>query len=76
MNDNRPGRRARLPQGFNQISYEAVRRAVLVARQRGLDEARAARETAWGMHPALPVPLVNDGAEQAVWDAFPSPRVT
>jgi hypothetical protein len=66
MDDDRI-RPRRLPIGFNAISYEAVRRAVLVARQQGRDEARAARDVAWGLHPSLPWPLILDAAEDAQW---------
>jgi hypothetical protein len=75
MDDERPGP-TRIPVGFNEVSYAAVRRAVLIARQRGLDEARAAREIDWGMHPALPVPMIHDAAKQALWGALPAARAT
>jgi hypothetical protein len=60
-------RRTYLPAGFNQASYDAVRRAILVARQRGGDETKIAREVAWGLHPSLPWPLILDAAEEARW---------
>jgi hypothetical protein len=66
MDDDRTQPR-RLPAGFNEVSYEAVRRAVLIARQQGRDEARAARDVALGLHPALPWPLILDAAEEAQW---------
>lgn len=60
----------RIPAGLNEASYEAVRRAVLVARQRGADEGQAAREAAWGRHPALPLPMIWDAAEEVRWLAL------
>lgn len=65
MDGDTPQHRRRLPAGFNEASYEAVRRAMLVARQQGRDEFRAARELALGLHPALPLPLIWEAAEEA-----------
>jgi hypothetical protein len=59
--------RRRIPAGLNEASYEAVRQAVLIARQHGTDEGKAAREVAWGQHPALPLPMIWDAAEEARW---------
>lgn len=65
----RPLNRRRIPAGLNEASYEAVRRAVLVARQHGTDEGKAAREVARGQHPALPMGMIWDAAEAVRWDS-------
>lgn len=52
-----------VPIGFTPPTLAAVMAAACAARADGRDPAQAAREAAWGQHPALPASLIGDAVE-------------
>jgi hypothetical protein len=55
-----------VPTGFTPLTLAAVMAAARTARAESRDPAMAAREAAWGLHPALPASLIGDAVEHVL----------
>lgn len=55
-----------IPTGFTPMTLAAVMTIAAAARAGGRDPARAARDMAWGLHPALPAALITDAVEHVL----------
>ena len=58
-----PARPGAIPAGFTGASIAALLAAARSLRPAGGDPAAEMRALAWGLHPALPAPLVGDAVE-------------